>query len=151
MDKEAIIELYDAAKDKEEQIKLMTKMGFGKKSEILKVLHEEGRALNIEIKKRGPKPKPKEEIPEEEYIPGAGVIIPKQEEIPAEAAGDKSHDDKRAELLPIPDDVRQLLIDELEGIDASINELQEIIELKKNEQQRLETLYKHIVECIKTK
>lgn len=132
MDKEAIIELYDAAKDKEEQIKLMTKMGFGKKSEILKVLHEEGRALNIEIKKRGPKPKPKEEIP-------------------AEAAGDESHVNKRAELLPIPDDVRQLLIDELEGIDASINELQEIIELKKNEQQRLETLYKHIVECIKTK
>lgn len=132
MDKEAIIELYDAAKDKEEQIKLMAKMGFGKKSEILKVLHEEGRALNIEIKKRGPKPKQKEEIS-------------------AEAAGDESHDDKRAELLPIPDDVRQLLIDELEGIDASINELQEIIESKKNEKQRLETLYKHIVECIKTK
>lgn len=132
MDKEAIIELYDAAKDKEEQIKLMAKMGFGKKSEILKVLHEEGRALNIENKKRGPKPKQKEEIS-------------------AEAAGDESHDDKRAELLPIPDDVRQLLIDELEGIDASINELQEIIESKKNEKQRLETLYKHIVECIKTK
>lgn len=149
MDKEAIIELYDAAKDKEEQIKLMAKMGFGKKSEILKVLHEEGRALNIEIKKRGPKPK--EEIPEEEYVPGAGVIIPGQEEIPAEAAGDESHNDKRAEILPIPDDVRQLLIDELEGVDASIKELQEIIESKKHEQQRLETLYKHIVECIKTK
>lgn len=50
--KGTIIELYDAAKDKEDQIKLMKELGFGTKGEILKVLHEEGRALDILPRKK---------------------------------------------------------------------------------------------------
>lgn len=50
--KGTIIELYDAAKDKEDQIKLMKELGFGTRSEILKVLHEAGKALNIPIRKK---------------------------------------------------------------------------------------------------
>lgn len=50
--KGTIFELYDAAKDKEDQIKLMKELGFGTRSEILKVLHEAGKALNIPIRKK---------------------------------------------------------------------------------------------------
>lgn len=50
--KGTIIELYDAAKDKEDQIKLMKELGFGTRSEILKVLHKAGKALNIPIRKK---------------------------------------------------------------------------------------------------
>lgn len=133
MDIAAIIELYDAAKDKGEQIRLMTSMGFGSRNQILQVLHANERALEFEIKKPGPKPKAKLA----------------SEEKPAEAAVDeKPLNDKRPEALPIPYDVKQLLIDELEGIDASIREVQEIIDAKKMEKQRLETLYQHIVECV---
>lgn len=133
MDIAGIIELYDAAKDKGEQIRLMTSMGFGSRNQILQVLHANERALEFEIKKPGPKPKAKLS----------------SEEKPAEAAADeKPQNDKRPEALPIPYDVKQLLIDELEGIDASIREVQEIIDAKKMEKQRLETLYQHIVECV---
>lgn len=142
MDIAAIIDLYDAAKDKGEQIRLMTSMGFGSRNQILQVLHANERALDFKIKKPGPKPKAKlasEEKPAE--------AAPEKE--PAEAAADeKPLNDKRTEALPIPYDVKQLLIDELEGIDASIREVQEIIDAKKIEKQRLETLYQHIVECV---
>ena len=53
---ESVIELYDAAKDKKEQIKLMEQLGYGTKSEILNVLHDSGRALEITGGKRGRKP-----------------------------------------------------------------------------------------------
>ncbi len=57
MDKEAILDLYDAAKSKEDQIKTMVSMGFGSRYQILQVLHENNRALDIKISKPGPKPK----------------------------------------------------------------------------------------------
>lgn len=50
--KKTVIELYDAAKNKEDQIKLMKELGFGTKGEILKALHEEGRALDIQARKK---------------------------------------------------------------------------------------------------
>lgn len=50
--KKTVIELYDAAKNKEDQIKLMKELGFGTKGEILKALHEEGRALDILPRKK---------------------------------------------------------------------------------------------------
>lgn len=50
--KKTVIELYDAAKNKEDQIKLMKELGFGTKGEILKALHEEGRALDILSRKK---------------------------------------------------------------------------------------------------
>lgn len=50
--KKTVIELYDAAKNKEDQIKLMKELGFGTKGQILKALHEEGRALDILPRKR---------------------------------------------------------------------------------------------------
>lgn len=50
--KKTVIELYDAAKNKEDQIKLMKELGFGTKGEILKALHEEGRAMDIQPRKR---------------------------------------------------------------------------------------------------
>lgn len=50
--KKTVIELYDAAKNKEDQIKLMKELGFGTKGEILKALHEEGRAMDIQPRKK---------------------------------------------------------------------------------------------------
>lgn len=50
--KKTVIELYDAAKNKEDQIKLMKELGFGTKGQILKALHEEGRALDILPRKK---------------------------------------------------------------------------------------------------
>ena len=50
--KKTVIELYDAAKNKEDQIKLMKELGFGTKGEILKALHEDGRALDILSRKK---------------------------------------------------------------------------------------------------
>lgn len=127
MDKEAILEIFDAAKDKEEQIRIMTSMGFGSKYQILQVLHENNRALDIKMSKPGPKPK----------------------KDPAEAADvEKEQKDKREVVMPLPLDVKQLLLDELEGIDANIREIQENIDAKMMEKRRLEDLYKHIVECV---
>lgn len=130
MDKEAIIELFDAAKDKEQQIKIMTNMGFGSRYQILQVLHENNRALDIKMSKPGPKPKAGKEDPKEA------------------SADENPQKDKRQEQLPLPLDVKQLLIDELEGIDLSIKELQEIIDGKMREKRRLEDLYNHIVACV---
>lgn len=130
MDKEAIIELFDAAKDKEQQIKIMTNMGFGSRYQILQVLHENNRALDIKMSKPGPKPKAGKEDPKEA------------------AADENPQKDKRQEQLPLPLDVKQLLIDELEGIDLSIKELQENIDGKMREKRRLEDLYNHIVACV---
>lgn len=121
-----IIELFDGAKDKEEQIRMMAKMGFGTKREIIDLLHETGRAANIIIRKA---PSKKEE-PEEEK---------EEHEEPAE---------NETKYLPLPQDVKQLLVDELEGIDQSIKEIEEIIQHKEEEKKRLEKLYKHIVECV---
>lgn len=50
--KKTVIELYDAAKNKEDQIKIMKELGFGTKGEILKALHEEGRAMDIQPRKK---------------------------------------------------------------------------------------------------
>lgn len=50
--KKTVIELYDAAKNKEDQIELMKELGFGTKGEILKALHEEGRAMDIQPRKK---------------------------------------------------------------------------------------------------
>ena len=50
-----IIELYDAAEDKNKQIKLMVDLKYGTESEILKVLHDHNRAWDIKTK-RGRKP-----------------------------------------------------------------------------------------------
>lgn len=132
MDKEAIIELYDAAKDKEAQIKIMSSMGFGSRYQILQVLHENNRALDIKMSKPGPKPKA--EVKKED---------------PEKAAGDENpQKDKTPDRLPMPLDVRQYLIDSLEDIDARIREVQEIIDARTQEKRRLENLYKHIVECV---
>ena len=130
MDKQAIIELFDAAKDKEQQIKIMTNMGFGSRYQILQVLHENNRALDIKMSKPGPKPKAGKEDPKEA------------------AADENPQKDKRQEQLPLPLDVKQLLIDELEVIDINIKELQEIIDGKMREKRRLEDLYNHIVACV---
>lgn len=130
MDKEAIIELYDAAKDKEAQIKMMVSMGFGSRYQILQVLHENNRALDIKMSKPGPKAEVKKEDPEK-------------------AAGDENpQKDKTPDRLPMPLDVRQYLIDGLEDIDARIREVQEIIDARTQEKRKLEALYKHIVECV---
>lgn len=131
MDKEAILELYDAAKDKDEQIKCMVSMGFGSRYQIVQLLHENDRALDIKISKPGPKPKEKPE-----------------EKDPEEAARENPQKDKTPDRLPMPLDVRQYLIDGLENIDARIREVQEIIDAKTQEKRRLENLYKHIVDCI---
>lgn len=132
MDKEAIIELYDAAKDKEAQIKIMSSMGFGSRYQILQVLHENNRALDIKMSKPGPKPKA--EVKKED---------------PEKAAGDENpQKDKTPDRLPMPLDVRQYLIDSLEDIDARIREVQEIIDARTQEKRRLKNLYKHIVECV---
>lgn len=131
MDKEAILELYDAAKDKDEQIKCMVSMGFGSRYQIVQLLHENDRALDIKISKPGPKPKEKPE-----------------EKDPEEAARENPQKDKTPDRLPMPLDVRQYLIDGLEDIDARIREVQEIIDAKTQEKRRLENLYKHIVDCI---
>ena len=131
MDKEAILELYDAAKDKDEQIKCMVSMGFGSRYQIVQLLHENDRALDIKIVKPGPKPKEKPE-----------------EKDPEEAAGENPQKDKTPEHLPMPLDVRQYLLDGLDDIDARIKEIQEIIDAKTQEKRRLENLYKHIVDCI---
>lgn len=123
--KASIIELFDGGKDEKEQIALMTKMGFGTKREILEVLHETGRAIGITIRKpAAKKEEPKEEAKEETSAP------------------------KNPETLPMPDDVKRLLLDELEGIDQAIKEIQEIIDDKEREKKRLEMLYKHVVEVI---
>lgn len=130
MDKEAIIELYDAAKDKEAQIKMMVSMGFGSRYQILQVLHENNRALDIKMSKPGPKSKVVKEDPEK-------------------AAGDENpQKDKTPDRLPMPLDVKQYLIDGLEDIDARIREVQEMIDARIQEKTRLEALYKHIVECV---
>lgn len=50
--KKTVIELYDAAKNKEDQIELMKELGFGTKGQILKALHEEGRAMDILSRKK---------------------------------------------------------------------------------------------------
>lgn len=131
MDKEAILELYDAAKDKDEQIKCMVSMGFGSRYQIVQLLHENDRALDIKISKPGPKPKEKPE-----------------EKDPEEAARENPQKDKTPDRLPMPLDVMQYLIDGLEDIDARIREVQEIIDARTQEKRRLENLYKHIVECV---
>ena len=132
MNKEAILDLYDAAKNKEDQIKTMVSMGFGSRYQILQVLHENNRALDIKILKPGPKPKA--EVKKED---------------PEKAAGDENpQKDKTPDRLPMPLDVRQYLIDGLEDIDARIREVQEIIDARTQEKRRLENLYKHIVECV---
>ena len=124
-----IIELFDGAKDEKEQIDLMTKMGFGTKREILEVLHQTGRAMGITIrkpaaKKEDPKKDPKKEI---------------QETSPAE---------NEERQLPIPQDVKQLLVDELEGIESAIQDVDAIIKDREAEKKRLETLYRHVVEVL---
>lgn len=124
--KASIIELFDGAKDKMQQINLMTSMGFGTKREILDVLHESGRALDIIIRKPGRKKAQEDKTPEPQEEP----------KTPEKVA------------LPIPQDVKQLLIDELEGIDNSIKELEEIIQAKEIEKRKIETLYKHVVEVL---
>lgn len=131
MDKEAILDLYDAAKDKEEQIKCIVSMGFGSRYQIVQLLHENDRALDIKVSKPGPKPKA--EVKKED---------------PEEAAGENPQKDKTPEHLPMPLDVRQYLLDGLDDIDARIKEIQEIIDAKTQEKRRLENLYKHIVDCI---
>lgn len=120
-----IIELFDGGKDEKEQIDLMTKMGFGTKREILEVLHETGRAMGITIRK----PATKKEAPKEEV----------HEEPPTEI---------KERQLPIPQDVNQLLMDELEGIDSAIQDIEAIIADREKEKKRLETLYKHIVDIL---
>ncbi len=132
MNKEAILDLYDAAKNKEDQIKTMVSMGFGSRYQILQVLHENNRALDIKVLKPGPKPKA--EVKKED---------------PEKAAGDENpQKDKTPDRLPMPLDVRQYLIDGLEDIDARIREVQEIIDARTQEKRKLEALYKHIVECV---
>lgn len=123
-----IIKLFDGAVDKEEQIQTMTKMKFGTKREIIDVLHESGRALNIIIRKEADK---KEKAQDDRTI---------------EVREDP--EPERVKFLPLPMDVKQLLIDELEGIDNAISELNEIIQAKEEEKRKLEVLYKHIVEVI---
>lgn len=114
--KAGIIELFDGAKDQNEQIKLMTKMGFGTRGQILKVLQESGRMGNKKI----------------------------------QAIDEKEQNDRRKEpeRLPMPQDVKELLIDELDGIENSIKELQQIIREKEEKVKKLEDLYRHIVEAL---
>lgn len=120
-----IIELFDGAKDQKEQIELMTKMGFGTKREIIDLLHETGRALDIIIRRPATKKEePKEEVQE----------TPKEE--------------KEERQLPIPQDVKQLLMEELEGIESAIQDVEAIIADREKEKKRLETLYKHVVEVL---
>lgn len=116
-----IIELYDGGKDKEQQIKLMASMGFGTKREIIEALHESGRALDITIRK----PARKTEQTEDPQKPT---------------------EEKR--ILPIPQDVKQLLLDQLEDIDKSIKELEEEIQVRDIEKRKLESLYQHVVEVL---
>lgn len=123
--KKSIIELYQGAKDKEEQIKLLTKMGFGSRREIIKTLHEADLAMDIE------EPKAQGRKPQKDRT----VEITKE-------------DSERPPVLPIPADVKQLLIDELEGIDSSIHELDEIISQKQQEKAKLEQLYSNIVKTV---
>ncbi|MBR3360040.1 MAG: hypothetical protein IKG39_01745 [Lachnospiraceae bacterium] len=120
-----IIELFDGAKDQKEQIELMTKMGFGTKREIIDLLHETGRALDITIRR----PATKKEEPKEE-----AQETPKEE--------------KEERQLPIPQDVKQLLMEELEGIESAIQDVEAIIADREKEKKRLETLYKHVVEVL---
>ena len=120
-----IIELFDGAKDQKEQIELMTKMGFGTKREIIDLLHETGRALDITIRR----PATKKEEPKEEV-----------QETPEE--------EKEERQLPIPQDVKQLLMEELEGIESAIQDVEAIIADREKEKKRLETLYKHVVEVL---
>lgn len=124
-----IIKLFDGAVDKEEQIKFMTRLHFGTKREIIDVLHESGRAEDITIRK--------EAVKKEEKAQDDRTIEVREDPKP-----------EQPKWLPLPTDVKQLLIDELEGIDNAISELQEIIQAKEQEKKRLEILYKHIVEVI---
>lgn len=124
-----IIELFDGAKDEKEQIDLMTKMGFGTKREILEVLHQTGRAMGITIRKPATKKEEPKKGPKEEN----------QETPPAE---------NEERQLPIPQDVKQLLVDELEGIESAIQDVDAIIKDREAEKKRLETLYRHVVEVL---
>lgn len=124
-----IIKLFDGAVDKEEQIQFMTKMKFGTKREIIDVLHESGRALNIIIRK--------EAVKKEEKAQDDRTIKVREDPKP-----------EQPKWLPLPTDVKQLLVDELEGIDNAIMDLQEIINAKEAEKKRLEVLYRHIVEVV---
>ena len=126
-----IIKIYNAAKDKKEQIKNLVKMGFGTRAEIINILHDEGLAL--EFKACGRKAKPQNDKTPE----------PLEEEI------EEPKEEKQEErVLPISQDVRQLLVDQLEEVDGKIRELDEIIQAKQTEKRRLEDLYKHIVETV---
>ena len=119
-----IVEIYEAAKDKKEQIRLMVSMGFGTRAQILHALHDEGLALEFKTSGRRKAEETKQEAEPE----------PKEE--------------PKEKILPSPQDVKQLLIDSLEQLDGSIKELEEMIQAKEIEKRRLENLYEHIVEII---
>lgn len=124
--KSSIIELYDGAKDQIGQILFMTKMGFGTKRQIVDVLHEAGRAEDIKIRSAEVKKAENDKT-----------------EKPEEASQAKAPD-----RLPMPQDLVQLLIDELDRIDGAIKEVEKSIREKEEKKKKLESLYKHIVEVI---
>lgn len=127
-----IIKIFSAAKDKQEQITKLVKMGFGTKAEILDVLHEKGLALEIIYTGR----KSQE------------VETKSQNDKTKEPVEDPKEEKKDERILPIPLDVRQLLIDQLQDVDNAIKELEEIIQAREIEKRKLEDLYKHIVETV---
>lgn len=134
-----IIKIFSAAKDKQEQLKNLAKMGFGTKAEILDVLHEEGLAL--EITYTGRKSRKSERKSQE-------VETKSQNDKTKEPPEDPKEEKKDERILPIPLDVRQFLVDQLQDVDNAIKELEEIIQEKEIEKRKLEDLYKHIVETV---
>ena len=75
------------------------------------------------------------------------VKYPKKEE-PKEEVQEAPKEEKEERQLPIPQDVKQLLMEELEGIESAIQDVEAIIADREKEKKRLETLYKHVVEVL---
>lgn len=126
--KGTIIELYDAAKDKEDQIKLMKELGFGTRSEILKVLHEAGKALNIPIRKK------------------MEDKMTQQGEQSAWVEGKKE----------ISQDLKEYFITNLEELDKKIRQIEKDItdlnlQIQQNleDKRKLEKIYKELAELTK--
>ena len=71
-----------------------------------------------------------------------------KKEEPKEKVQETPKEEKEERQLPIPQDVKQLLMEELEGIESAIQDVEAIIADREKEKKRLETLYKHVVEVL---
>lgn len=122
--KKTVIELYDAAKNKEDQIKLMKELGFGTKGEILKALHEEGRAMDIQPRKK------REDTMEENK---AGI-----------ESQNISQELKEFFMINL-----EQLENKIKEVEKDITDLNLQIQQDQEEKKRLEKIYKELFELTK--